>query len=118
MVMSHVWYRVQLAAVALVLGGGTAVAASAEKGQRLFIQNGCWQCHGTVGQGAVTGPKLGPDPLPAEAFVAFVRTTNRAMPPYRAEILPDEDLADIYAYLQSVPKPADYKTIPLITQAP
>jgi hypothetical protein len=40
--MSQVSYRVQLAAVALILGGGIAMAASAEKGQRLFIQNGCW----------------------------------------------------------------------------
>jgi len=116
--MSHVVYRVQLAALVMVFASGAAVAASAEKGQAAYLKYGCWGCHGTVGQGAVTGPKLGPDPMPAETFNAFVRTTNRAMPPYRAEILPEEDLADIYAYLQSVPKPADYKTIPLITQAP
>jgi mono/diheme cytochrome c family protein len=116
--MSHVLYRLQFAALALVFGGGVAMAASAEKGQRVYMEKGCWQCHGTVGQGAVTGPKLAPDPMPAETFVAFVRTTNRAMPPYRAEVLPDDDLADIYAYLQSVPKAADYKSIPLLTQLP
>jgi mono/diheme cytochrome c family protein len=116
--MSHMLYRVPLAAVALIFGTGAAFAASAENGQRLFMQKGCWQCHGTVGQGAVTGPKLGPDPLPEEAFVAFVRTTNRAMPPYRADVLSDADLSDIYAYLQSVPMPADPKTIPLLTQSP
>jgi ubiquinol-cytochrome c reductase cytochrome c subunit len=116
--MTHVLYRVQLAALALIVGSGTAVAASAEKGQRLYMEKGCWQCHGTVGQGAVTGPKLGPDPMPADAFVAFVRTTNRTMPPYRSEVLPDEDLGDIYAYLQSVPQPADHKTNPLLTQLP
>jgi hypothetical protein len=36
------------------------------------------------------------------------------MPPYREAVLPNEDLADIYAYLQSVPKTPDYKTIPLL----
>ena len=51
-----------------------------------------------------------------EAFVAFVRTTNRAMPPYSETILSNNDLADIYAYLKSIPKPADYKTIPLLNQ--
>jgi hypothetical protein len=29
-------------------------------------------------------------------------------------VLPSEDLADIYAYLQSIPKSPDYKTIPLL----
>jgi ubiquinol-cytochrome c reductase cytochrome c subunit len=105
-----------LAAVAagLLIGQGAAFGASAEKGKTAYMQFGCWGCHGTVGQGGVTGPKLAPDPLPAEAFTAFVRTTNRALPPYREAVLSNEDLADIYAYLQSLPKPADYKTIPLL----
>ncbi len=29
-----------------------AFAASAENGKRAFMKAGCWQCHGTVGQGA------------------------------------------------------------------
>jgi mono/diheme cytochrome c family protein len=106
-------------AAGLVIGPSAAPAASAEKGKTAFIQHGCWQCHGTQGQGSsVTsaGKVLAPDPMPYEAFAAFVRTTNRAMPPYREPVLPDADLADIYAYLQSVPKAADYKTIPLLNQ--
>ena len=99
-----------------LLGCGDAVAASAEKGKTAYIQHGCWQCHGIQGQGGVTGPKLAPDPIPVEAFTAFVRTTNRAMPPYSEAILPNDDLADIHAYLQTIPKPADYKSIPLLNQ--
>ena len=83
-------------------------------GKVFFIQYGCFQCHGTVGQGGNAGPKIAPDPLPYEALANFVRTTNRQMPPYREAVLPNEDLADIYAYLQSVPKTPDYKTIPLL----
>ena len=49
-----------------------------------------------------------------EAFIGFVRGTNRAMPAYSEKILSDADLTDIYAYLESLPKPADYKTIPLL----
>jgi len=52
--------------------------------------------------------------MPFEALSNFVRTTNRQMPPYREAVLPNEDLADIYAYLQSVPPTPDYKTIPLL----
>jgi len=108
--------RVGLAAVAaaLLAGTGAAHAASAEKGKAAFVKYGCWQCHGFQGQGGVAGAKLAPDPLPAEAFTAFVRSTNRTMPPYSEAVLPNEDLADIHAFLATVPKPADAKSIPLL----
>jgi ubiquinol-cytochrome c reductase cytochrome c subunit len=116
--MRHIRIATGLAALAasLVIGQGAVLAASAEKGKVAYMKYGCWQCHGTVGQGGNTGPKLAPDPMPEETFVSFVRTTNRQMPPYREHVLPNEDLADIYAYLQSQPKAADYKTIPLLNQ--
>jgi mono/diheme cytochrome c family protein len=112
-VRSHLW----LAAVAagLLFGHGSAVAASAEKGKGLFLKYGCWQCHGTVGQGSGAGLKLAPEPMPYEAFTAFVRNTNRAMPPYREAVLPETDLQDIHAYLETIPKPADYKSNPLLS---
>jgi ubiquinol-cytochrome c reductase cytochrome c subunit len=100
-------------AVALVMTDGAA-AASADNGRRVFMRVGCWQCHGTLGQGAVTGPKLAPDPLPLEALASFVRSSNRNMPPYREQVLSDDDLADIHAYLQSIPKGPDPKSIPLL----
>lgn len=103
-------------AAGLFLSCGGACAASAEKGKAAYIQHGCWQCHGLQGQGGITGPKLAPDPMPLETFTAFVRTTNRAMPPYSEAILSNEDLADIHAYLDTIPKPADYKNIPLLNQ--
>ena len=108
---------VGLAAFAsLILGHAAAFAASPEKGKDAYTKHGCWQCHGMQAQGGLTGPKLAPDPIPIEAFTAFVRTTNRAMPPYSEAILPNDDLADIHAYLQTIPKPADYKSIPLLNQ--
>jgi mono/diheme cytochrome c family protein len=108
--------KLVLVAAAVTLGSGAALGASPENGKKLFMQVGCWQCHGTLGQGGVTGPKLAPDPMPYDTFTAFVRTTNRAMPPYREAVLPNSDLADIYAYLQAQPKPASYKSIPLLNQ--
>jgi ubiquinol-cytochrome c reductase cytochrome c subunit len=112
-IVQYTWVSAALAA-GLLLGQGSAVAASAEKGKTLFITHGCFQCHGTVGQGGNAGPKLAPNPMPYEALANFVRTTNRQMPPYREAILSNEDLADIYAYLQSIPPSLDYKTIPLL----
>jgi mono/diheme cytochrome c family protein len=110
--------RVSAAALAasLLFASGAVLAASAENGKKVFMSVGCWQCHGTVGQGGVAGPKLAPDPLPYEGFATFVRTSKRTMPPYREQVLSNGDLADIYAYLQSVPKAADYKSIPLLNQ--
>jgi mono/diheme cytochrome c family protein len=101
----------------VIFGQSAASAPSAEHGKAAFIQHGCWQCHGTVGQGSIrtsAGKRLAPDPMPWEAFSAFVRSTNRDMPAYSEKVLSDGDLADIYAYLQSIPKPPDVNSIPLL----
>jgi mono/diheme cytochrome c family protein len=114
--MRSVKNRLGLAAfaVALLVGSG-AMAADAAKGKQAFVLHGCFQCHGYSAQGGV-GPKLGPSPMPYEALVNFVRTTSRQMPPYSEQILSNDDLADIYAFLQSVPASPDAKTIPLLNQ--
>jgi hypothetical protein len=54
--------------------------------------------------------------MPYEALSVFVRTTNRSMPPYKEAVLPEADLQDMYAYLQSISAGADWKTIPLLNQ--
>jgi mono/diheme cytochrome c family protein len=99
-----------------MLGQDSAVAAAAEKGKAAFVQHGCWQCHGYQGQGGVTGPKLAPDPIPFDALSSFVRTTAGNMPQFREEILSNDDLADIYAYLESIPKGRPAASIPLLNQ--
>ena len=104
---------------ALVVGGGAALAASAENGKIAYVKHGCWQCHGLLGQGSIAtsnGTVIGPSALTFEIFANFVRSANRAMPPYREAILSNADLADIYAYLQSIPKPPDANSIPLLKQ--
>jgi mono/diheme cytochrome c family protein len=104
-------------AAGLVIGHA-ALAADAAKGKIDFTEKyGCFQCHGTEGQGSTAtsaGKVLSRTQLPYEAFANFVRTTNRSMPPYREQVLPNADLQDIYAYLQSVPPPPDYKSIPIL----
>jgi mono/diheme cytochrome c family protein len=123
MIMSGFRVNAGLAALAaslvigpMAIGSGAALAADAARGKIFFTQKyGCYQCHGTEGQGsAVTGPKLAPDPLPYDALSAFIRTSARNMPPFREAILPNADLEDIYAYLKSIPAAKDWKTIPLL----
>ncbi len=103
-------------AAVLLVGHSGAFAADVAKGKTAYVKHGCWQCHGFVGQGGIAGPKLAPEPLPLPALSAFVRNSRGPMPPYMAAVLPNEDLADIHAYLQSIPKGADYKSIPLLNQ--
>ena len=119
--MLRVFVRLGPAAIAAglvlgLIGSSGALAADAARGKILFTQKyGCYECHGTQGQGSpVTGPKLAPNPLPYDALSAFIRSSNGPMPPFREAILPTADLQDIYAYLQSIPPAPDYKTIPLL----
>jgi len=92
-----------------------APAGNAQNGKKLFDSDGCYQCHGFAGQGGV-GPRLGPRPLSWAAFSRYVRQPTDQMPPYTAKVLPDQDLADIYAYLVAIPAPPAAKSIPILNQ--
>ncbi len=89
-------------------------AATAKEGEAAYMKNGCWQCHGTQGQGGVAGLKLAPNPKPLAYFNAFIRNTVGPMPPYSEKILSAEELANIHAYLESMPAAPDPKTLPLL----
>jgi ubiquinol-cytochrome c reductase cytochrome c subunit len=79
---------------------------SIEKGRVTFVRTGCAQCHGREAQGSpTTGPGLGPGGLPYAAFARYVREPRQQMPPYTDRVLSEPDLADIYAFVQSRPKP-------------
>lgn len=85
----------------------SAPAGNAENGKKLFTKYGCSECHGGEGQGSITGPRLGPNPLPLPAFVRYVRAPRGEMPPYTDKLLTlQQDLADIHAFLTSRPRPA------------
>jgi mono/diheme cytochrome c family protein len=117
--MVMVFVRVcSAAAVLVLLACGAALAdGDAQKGRVAFTQHGCWQCHDFAGEGSVAtsnGKVIARTQLPLDAFMSFVRTTNGQMPPYRAPVLSDADLGDIYAYLQSLPAPKAVSDIPLL----
>jgi mono/diheme cytochrome c family protein len=82
-----------------------APAGNAENGKRVYTKYGCYECHGREGQGSIAGPRLGPDPPPFEALTFYVRKPTGEMPPYTAKVVSDQELADIYAFLQSRPHP-------------
>lgn len=95
----------------------SAPAGNAAQGKQVFMTDGCFQCHGTVGQGSrATGPRIARTELPYAAFVNQLRNPANEMPPYEAKILSDGDVANIFAYLQSQPTPAAVKDIPLLNK--
>ena len=111
--------------VALVLPGRAGGSASGQtnapagnpvNGKALFMADGCYQCHGTVGQGSRgTGPRLAPNPVPYEGFAQQVRKPANVMPPYTPLVLSDAQLADVYAYVSSLPGPAKSEDVKIFT---
>ncbi len=93
-------------------------AGNAETGKKIFTKDGCYECHGREGQGAAqgAGPRIGPLQLSFEAFTKYVHHPTGQMPPYTSKVISDQELADIFAYLQSRPKATPSKDIPLLNK--
>lgn len=105
----------------LLLAAGLAASASAaepapsaERGRTLYLAAGCRHCHGTVGQGSAAGRRLAPKPLPAAAITQFIRANGTNMPAYSETLLNDAAVADIAAYLSSIPPSAPADSIPAL----
>ncbi len=112
-----------------VLITGVAAAQSgtppgnAQRGKRLYLAVGCYECHGTTGTGAITGPKIAPNPVPFPAFIYQLRHPlgsppygNIKMPAYGDTVLSDAQAADIYAYLASIAPSPPASKIPLLNR--
>jgi mono/diheme cytochrome c family protein len=120
--MKTIFLSLASMAFAAALGTAPALAAQAAPqgdaahGRAEFDRVGCWECHGYRGQGGREGPRIAdPVPLAWPAFLAWVRTTSGPMPPFTEKVLAQQSLVDIYAYLQSVPKAPNYKSVPLLS---
>ena len=81
------------------------------EGRALYESQQCWQCHGYEGQGSVAGVRIAPTLYPYEAFALLVRHTN-LMPAYSPNVLSDEQLRLIYAFVRSIPEPPPLEEIP------
>ena len=109
-----------LTVAGMVLAAGAALAQQAapagniENGKALYVQVGCYQCHGKAGQGArMTGPRISRTEFPFESFLYQLRHPANQMPPYEAAVVSDQDAADLYAYVRQMPV-RDPNSIPLL----
>jgi mono/diheme cytochrome c family protein len=109
-----------IALVTIVLTGVVALAQqatpanNADNGKRLYARDGCWECHGWAGQGGRDGARLADTALTTAQLTRYVRKPTGAMPAYIDKVMTDEELADIWAYLKSMPTPKAAKDIPLL----
>jgi mono/diheme cytochrome c family protein len=85
-----------------------------EQGKDLYLRYGCYACHGYAGHGGA-GPRLVPMRASVASFTSFVRNPP-TMPPYTAKVLSDTQLADIWAYVKTLPQSPAAKDIPLLNQ--
>ena len=112
-----------LATLLLALAGTPALAQPAAAppgdvahGKALFMSVGCYQCHGTSGEGGSdrTAPRVAPNPLAYNFYLNQLRNPQARMPIYTAVTLPEQDAADIYAYLKSIPPAKRLADIPML----
>jgi mono/diheme cytochrome c family protein len=127
--MSSIRLGVVVLALAVVLGaartsaaqtsdaaGAAAPPGDAANGEKLYVDRACWQCHGLVAQGGgIAGPRLAGRVQVWAAFSSYVRRPTEEMIPYTATVLPDHELADIFAWLQRLPPPPAVDSLPLLS---
>jgi ubiquinol-cytochrome c reductase cytochrome c subunit len=104
------------AALSVIMVGGVqaqdAPKGDAKAGLANFQKYGCYSCHGIVGQGTMRdGPRINAAAIGYGAILTQLRTPRYEMPAYTAVQIPDQGIADIYAYLTTLPKAPDPKTL-------
>ena len=105
--------RYVLALLAVAATAPSTHAQPASDGEALFVANGCYQCHGYVGQGGAA-PRIAPTAYPYEAFARLVRRPANEMPAYAPQALGDDALRAIYGYLRSIPEPPPLADIAIL----
>jgi cytochrome c553 len=111
--------------------GGTLAPGNASNGKAVYMAHQCWACHGYNGE---TGTRLLQEDgmfavrlLNASGFINFIRAprpdqappigSTISMPSYGAASLPDQQAADLFAYIKTFkPTQPALKDIPLLSQ--
>jgi mono/diheme cytochrome c family protein len=117
--------RLALTAAAAALGLGASSALQAQdappgdpvNGKRLYLADGCFTCHGRAGQGGAfngPAPSLAKTEMPFDGFRAQLREPANDMPAYSTAVLSEQGIADMYAFVQSLPGVRSAKDISIL----
>src|SRR5579884_3806384 len=76
----------------------------AAKGKQYFMSYTCYGCHGFSAQNGPGRDRLNPMRMTQTGFIGLVRKPgNSQMPSYSAKVITDQQLADVWAYLKTLP---------------
>jgi mono/diheme cytochrome c family protein len=100
----------------LVTASAAAPPGNIERGGVLYKKVGCYQCHANEAQGGLSGPRIGPNLVPYPRFSQYTRRPTGEMPPYTPKVLSDQELADIYAWVNARPRPPAVNTLPQLAR--
>src|SRR5260221_11716305 len=89
-----------------------APAGDAQHGKELYAKYSCYACHGYDGHGGA-GARLVPLAMTVTRFTAYVHNPRR-MPPDTGKVRSDAQLADLFAYIKSLPWWPPAHQIPLL----
>jgi mono/diheme cytochrome c family protein len=114
-------------AAAVVFALGVVPAARAQdappgdaaEGKRLYLADGCFLCHGRAGEGgALNGPApiLAKTQMPFDGFKGQLRQPANDMPAYSEKVMSDGQIADIYAFVQSLPGRRPPNDLPILNE--
>jgi ubiquinol-cytochrome c reductase cytochrome c subunit len=88
----------------------------AKRGSKLYVDYSCYACHGFSGQNG-PGTRLVPMKMAAVAFTAYVRNPRtKQMPSFSEKVLSNQQLADIHAYIRTLPDSPKAEDIKLIKE--
>ena len=113
---NRMWIALCVAILLSILLVGAALAqGDVAKGKDAWTAHNCKSCHGPNGEGKYCAPRAG-DGRPLDAWLKQVRTPFATMPRFRADQLSDADITDMWAYMQTLPKPATFAPIVFAAQ--
>jgi len=106
-----------LVALGLITGIAFAEAGDPVRGQHLWADvKQCKNCHGLQGEGGYAGPRAGDGKSLAD-WIKQVRTPRANMPYYNDVQVSDQEIADMWEYMQTLSKPGRFTPI-VYTPAP
>jgi mono/diheme cytochrome c family protein len=118
-----------VAALAMSVGFSTAMPGQqtatpaaelkgdATRGKDLFVKYTCYGCHGFSAQNGPGRNRLNPMTFTVAGFIGAVRAPgNNQMPSYSGKVISDQQLADIWTYVKTLPNAPAAKDIPLLQQ--
>src|SRR5712692_1640551 len=92
----------------------TPASGNVQQGKELYLKYSCYACHGYDGHGGA-GARLVPLAMTVTRFTAYVHNPLQ-MPANTEKVLSDAQLADLFAYIKSLPASPSADQIPLLSR--